>query len=259
MRVHAVFAAVFIAVSGCGEESAEKTSKAKMALVAAGEIEADNVVIDNLGLTKMTGSMLFSLGEPDPTTGEMLYTGRVGGPKPAGPVIVYVFKRVNPETSASLAAAGVTVDDYTAYRLPDGADLTIDALREAQAIGRIDPNMTDDDIIALFGLPTVDEAALAAAKEREELQSIPESEFDEESKESLRIARELHARAQERLEGMSPDDPKYRRARFDEGMYEGEVYVRLDQARRKALEVRKAKEAAVANNDETAASGNEDE
>lgn len=223
-----------LVVSACSGDNAKNLPP-----VEAGAYEADNVIIDHMGMTKTSGPMVFSLGEPDPNTGEMLYTGRVGGPEPSGPRIVYVFKLLQPELRRELSANGIHVKSYNAYLLPERAKVTQEALGAAEPLGSIDPEMSDKEILALFGLPR----KTAADIEREELLAISEDDFDDFSKEKVETARALFEQAKAKLEKMEPDDPKYRRALMDYDMYKAGISIQIDQERRRTLRARKEAEA----------------
>ena len=79
----------------------------------------------------------------------------------AGPTIVYIFRTLHPNDAAQMQRDGLTVQENSAYLLPEGATLSLDALKNMQRIGPIDPAMSDAKLAVRFGIdsmPGVDEA-----------------------------------------------------------------------------------------------------
>ena len=158
-------AAILLAV-GCVDQ--EKQSEADVAeagstdtiasdaptALAAEDVVANNVIIDHDGSTRALGAFKIAFGQTDPETGEKVFTREFGAPVLAGPTVVYVFKSIRAEDFDSLSQHGVKVEENTAYLLPTGVDAfsDINAFKEMQRIGPIDPALSDDELGALFGL-----------------------------------------------------------------------------------------------------------
>ncbi len=119
-----------------------------------GDIVANNVIIDHEGATTALGAFKIGFGQADPETGRMEYTREFSTPTLAGPTIVYIFKSIPEEVSAQLSEHGIDAEQNTAYLLPTGADAFSDlnAFKEMQRIGPIDPALSNDELGNLFGL-----------------------------------------------------------------------------------------------------------
>ncbi len=141
-------------VAGAAEENAKEGSKQKAATLKPEEIAANNVIIDDNGSLRTLGAFKMAFGQTDPETGEKVFTREFGAPKIAGPTVVYVFKAIRAEDVDHLNQQGIKATENTAYLLPDGVDAfsDIDAFKEMQLIGPIDPTLSDVELGALFGL-----------------------------------------------------------------------------------------------------------
>ena len=98
---------------------------------------ADTLLIDDDGDVVMLGEIGYSLGENG------RYTGRMT-PFPAGPVIVYVFRRIGPAYEAKLRAAGAKVKEGGAYLYDREAPL------DMKYIGNVDVKLSNPELAAKF-------------------------------------------------------------------------------------------------------------
>ncbi|NOX82363.1 MAG: hypothetical protein GXP06_05135 [Alphaproteobacteria bacterium] len=124
------------------------------AALALGDIVANNVIIDHDGATLAIGDFKIAFGQPDPETGEMVFTRQFGAPTLAGPVIVYVFKSITPDNAEHYKDLEIEIEENTAYLLPHGATPNSEAFMKMQRIGPIDPSLSNDELGALFGIGT---------------------------------------------------------------------------------------------------------
>lgn len=70
----------------------------------------------------------------------------------SGPVIICVFRAIPAEAAEFLKKEGVRAAEHTAYLLPEGADFDAAGMRRMRALGPVDPNLSDTEIAARFGL-----------------------------------------------------------------------------------------------------------
>ncbi len=142
------------------DEVAEKTkeaSKPKAVPLKPEEIAPDNVIIDDNGVPTALGSLSgHPFGSPDPVTGEVKWTGAASKLVPSGPTIVYIFKSIPPESIEVLEEFNIEAEENTAYLLPYGAQMGLEALQGMQLIGPIDPSLSYDELAALFRMGGAD-------------------------------------------------------------------------------------------------------
>ena len=143
--------------SGAGAAEAGATDANDDALVAlvAEDIVADNVIIDDNGSAISIGPLSGRpFGAPDPETGEIVWTGAATIMGPSGPTIVYIFKSVPDGASEGL---DFVIEENTAYLLPYGAAMNLEALEQMRRIGPIDPSLTNEELAASFGVGGIEE------------------------------------------------------------------------------------------------------
>ena len=186
--------ALILLVAACGENNTGE----RAATVKAGEVVADNVVIDDNGRARSAGPMAFALGEPDPQSGEMIYTGRVGNPMLLGPKIVYVFRAIPQEASARFAEQGLKISEHTAWLLPEKTQPDADAIRNATFLGKVDPTLSDEQVLALFGIGVESGEAKSASPKLDPEAQAQVDELDR-----------MLALSRADLNDVSPDNPEY--------------------------------------------------
>lgn len=166
-----VFASLILA-AGCADqeaasgsdaaadEVAKEASKQKTVTLKPEEIAANNVIIDDNGVPTALGSFsAHPFGSPDPVTGEVKWSGTPSKLTPSGPTIVYIFKSIPPESIEVLEEFNIEAEENTAYLLPYGAEMGLEALQGMQLIGPIDPSLSYEELAALFGVGAVEDAA----------------------------------------------------------------------------------------------------
>ena len=200
----------FFAAS-CGDHNGQ--IREQIQDVEPGVLIADNVVIDDNGRGRAAGPIGFALGEPDPASGEMQFTGRVGAQILIGPKIVYVFRTIPSDAAERFNKDGVKVREHAAYLLPEGAQPTLDAIRDAELIGRVDPALSEEEVLALFGLGGEEEAAAAP---NSVTPAVDEAAFDEQSRDKIADLRERIKVAAENAEVSFSDISEYTRWRTEE-------------------------------------------
>lgn len=153
---------LLLLVAGCSnsESQGEGAAVAETAddgdaavALAPGDIVANNVVVDHNGSASSIGSISGRpFGAVSPETGKVVWTGANGQLWPSGPTIVYIFKSLPIESVELLKDYEIEVEENTAYLLPYGAEIGIDAFKEMQRIGPIDPTLSNMELAALFGV-----------------------------------------------------------------------------------------------------------
>jgi hypothetical protein len=136
--------------TGVSENSADSDAAV---ILEPEDIAANNVIIDHNGSASSIGPISGRpFGAVNPETGKVVWTGAPGRLWPSGPTIVYIFKSLPIESVEFLKEFEIEVDENTAYLLPYGAEIGIDAFKEMQRIGPIDPTLSNLDLAALFGV-----------------------------------------------------------------------------------------------------------
>jgi len=139
------------AVAGEAEGETTEASTQKTVTLKPEEIAPDNVIIDDNGVPTALGSFsAHPFGSPDPVTGEVKWTGAPSKLTPSGPTIVYIFKSIPPESLEVLEEFNIEAEENTAYLLPYGAEMGLEALQGMQLIGPIDPSLSYEALAALF-------------------------------------------------------------------------------------------------------------
>ncbi|MEZ5500509.1 MAG: hypothetical protein R3E77_13920 [Steroidobacteraceae bacterium] len=148
-----------LVIGGCGSaddsvsDAVESTTQVATAVsIQPGQVMADNVIIFDKGRALSRGPVKMALGETDPATGEKVYTGRMGQPEPAGPKIAFVVRSVPEGVLKDYHDHGIAMSENTAYLLPEGVQLSPDALRDMTPVGAIDTELSNEEIVALFGV-----------------------------------------------------------------------------------------------------------
>ena len=109
--------------------------------------KADTVIVDDgSGGTHMMGAMKFALGQG----GE--FTGVPGRSEPAGPVTIYVFRGIPPETAKFFSDSGVSIRENSAYLWPESAPYNADSIKQLKFVRAIDPALSDEALAAEFGV-----------------------------------------------------------------------------------------------------------
>ncbi len=146
-------------VAGDAEENAKEASRQKTVTLKPEEIAPDNVIIDDNGVPTALGSFsAHPFGSPDPVTGEVKWGGAPSKLTPSGPTIVYIFKSIPSESLEVLEEFNIEAEENTAYLLPYGAEMGLEALQGMQLIGPIDPSLSYEELAALFRVGAEDAA-----------------------------------------------------------------------------------------------------
>lgn len=115
----------------------------------------DTVMIDNGSTVDMLGALKYPLGIGG------RFTGELGSPIPAGPLIVIIFKGINPEYQQYLGDDGIRIKRNSAYLWPEGLpyEVAIKAgsqlwLQELKFLREIDPELSNSQLAAEFRVGT---------------------------------------------------------------------------------------------------------
>jgi len=135
MQKSIVFFAALTGLVACVEGNAP--TDPRVAQIQSGELSTNNLIIYDNG-SRMTFGM------------QVL--GSSGNFELAGPTIVFVIQSLATGDPERMEADGINAEEYTAYLLPEGELLTLEALQRMQRIGPIDPKLSHEKIRAQFGI-----------------------------------------------------------------------------------------------------------